>query len=275
MGARPPIEGSNVLLTGASSGIGRAMALQLAPMVRGIALVARRRSRLEALEADLLAVNPDLVVTVQPCDLADREAVDAMLAATDKALGNVDVLVNNAGFGDFALLEHADWSKLEQMLNVNVVALTYLTHALMGPMVARGRGGILNISSGFGLTFMPGLSVYVGSKHYVTGFTESLRIELAGTGVAVTQSCPGPVSTEFEAVAGNPIGRPPPKSVTLTADECARATLKAFARGKPLVVPGHLMSALVSMGRATPRPVMRAALKGVGGLIRRKALPEG
>lgn len=273
MAPRPPLDGGNVLLTGASSGIGRAMALQLAPIVRGLGLVARRRARLEALKAELLSINPDLVVSILPCDLADDAAREAMIEAALAALGQVDVLINNAGFGDFTLLEQSDWAKLQQMLQVNVTALTHLTQRLTGPMVARRRGGVLNISSGFGLTFMPGLAVYVGTKHYVTGFTESLRLELAGAGVAVTQSCPGPVATEFEEIAGNPIGKPPPQAVTLTPEVCARQSLKAFARGKPLVVPGHLMSAVVGLGRITPRPVTRVVLGAVGGLLRRKALP--
>lgn len=275
MAVRPPLEGGNILITGASSGIGRAMARQLAPLARGVALVARRRARLEDLAAELRALNPGLVVSVLPCDLADLEALDAMVADALEALGQVDVLINNAGFGDFTLFEQSDWHKVNQMLQLNVVALTRLTRQLVGPMVARRRGGILNISSGFGLTFMPGLSAYVGSKHYVTGFTESLRLEVTQAGVAVSQSCPGPVATEFEEISGNPIGRPPPKAVVLSPEGCARISIRGFARGKPLIVPGHLMNVVVSMGRMTPRPVARLALKGVGGLLRRKALPEG
>src|SRR3954451_21815028 len=86
----------------------------------------------------------------------------------------------------------SEWRKIDQMLLVNVTALTYLTHRILPGMIARGRGGILNVSSGFGLHFMPGMAVYAATKHFVTGLTEALQAEASGTGVVVSQLCPGP-----------------------------------------------------------------------------------
>lgn len=261
-----------VLITGASSGIGREIARQLRDEARTLILVARREDRLRELADELTATRPELVVHVQPCDLADADATVAMLDRVEATVGAVDVLVNNAGFGDLSVFELAPWDKLRTMIAVNVEALTLLTHRLVGGMVARGRGAILNISSGFGLTWMPGLGVYVGTKHYVTAFTEALRLDLAGTGVVVTQVCPGPVRTEFEAVTGNPTGLSVPSLVELTPERCARIALRALRRRRALVVPGFWASLLVGLGRLTPRWILRLVYRWMGPALRRKQL---
>jgi hypothetical protein len=269
MRARPPLDGAAVLITGASSGIGREIARQLAPRARALVLVARREDRLEELARELKARHPGLHLSVQPCDLASRDETSAMLTAAMQAVGSIDVLVNSAGFGDLTLLERSSFEKVERMIRVNVLALTQLTHDLLGPMIRRGRGGILNVSSTMGLMFLPAAAVYAGTKHYVTSFTESLRAELRGTGVVVTQVCPGPVATEFMAVAGNPTPYAVPKIFELNAERCARIALRAFGRGKALVIPGALMPVLMALGRLSPRPILRFVLSLLGRLIRR------
>lgn len=268
---RPPIDGATILITGASSGIGREMALQLARRAGALVLVARRTERLEQLRDELIAANSELQVSVQGCDLGDGEATDRMLAAVDQEVGQVDVLVNNAGFGDVELFERTTWDKLEQMIRVNVVALARLTHRLVGPMLERGRGGVLNVSSGFGLTYLPATAVYAATKHFVTCFSEVLRMELRGTGVVVSQLCPGPVATEFLDVAGNPTGQQVPSLVEISATHCARVALRGFARGKALIVPGLVFRAVLWMGRLSPRVALRAAYCWIGGYLRRKA----
>ncbi|MCZ7587035.1 MAG: SDR family oxidoreductase [Deltaproteobacteria bacterium] len=203
---KPPIDGGTVLITGASSGIGLAIAKQLAGRAKALVLVARRRERLEALADELRAAHGGLRVFVHACDLSDRSALDPLVDEVERETGGVDILVNNAGFGDMGVFDLTHWPKNESMLNVNIFALTYLTHRLARPMVARGRGGILNVGSTYGLSFTPGYATYIGTKHFVAGFSESLRADLAGTGVAVTQLCPGPVKPSFSRCPG--ISRP-------------------------------------------------------------------
>ena len=272
---RPPIDQGVVLVTGASSGIGLAMAEQLAPRAKVLVLVARRRERLEALREKLIAKHPALTVDVQACDLADRAAVDAMLTDVEARTGGIDVLINNAGFGDLGVFDLLSWEKTERMIDLNVTTLTYLTHRLVRPMVARGRGGVLNISSGYGLTFMPGLTAYIATKHYVTGFTEALRLDLTGTGVVITQSCPGPVKTEFMEGLGNFTGQDVPGFIEISAEKCARQTLRGFDRGRALVMPGFWIQLATILGMHTPRVLLRAIYAPIARALRKKQLAAG
>lgn len=268
---RPPLDGT-ILITGASSGIGRAMAIELAPEARALVLVARRRELLEELRTELLATRPDLVVSVQACDLLDRAATDAMLEAVARDVGTVDVLVNNAGFGDMGVFDRIDWGKTERMLRLNVESVTYLTHRLLGPMVERRRGGILFVSSGFGLEFMPSFGTYTATKHYVTALSECLRLDLRSQGVVVTQVCPGPVRTEFESHLGNFTGRKPPSFVEIGPERCARAAINGFARDRALVIPGVAIRMVLWLGAISPRWLKRLVYMPLASLARRVQL---
>ena len=259
------------LVTGASSGIGREIARQLAPTSTVLILVARRAERLEALATELGNRHPGLTVDVRPCDLADMAALDALATSVEADHGRVDVLINNAGIGQIGLFEDSDTEQLDLMLRVNVLGLTRLTRRFLPGMIERGRGSVLMVSSGFGLTWMPFFSAYVGTKHYVTAFAESLRTELSGTGVGITQLCPGPVATEFEQVAGNPTGQHPPPFVEISAEHCARAGLRGLARGQAIVIPGFFARAAILAGVYSPRWVLRV-LYSIGGRWMRRRL---
>ena len=263
----------HILITGASSGIGAALATQLASSAQSLILVARRKGRLEALAESCRQLNADLRVYVKPCDLSNPEAIQSLVDDLQTEAIPVSALINNAGLGQIGLFEDLDPVQLERMLMVNVVGLTILTRALL-PSILNAKGGILNVSSGFGLTWMPFFSAYVGTKHYVSAFNASLRAELAGTGVVVSQLCPGPVATEFESVAGNPLGASPPSFIELSAEQCARAALKGFARGRELIIPGLLAGLSIQLGRLSPRFVLRI-LYGILGRSMRKRLKQG
>lgn len=266
---RAPLKDGRILITGASSGIGRALAYEVAAEAKSLVLIARRQERLQQIADDLKARHANLQVQVHACDLLDREALKATLKKIGDD-GDVDILINNAGFGDIGLYEFSDWDKIERMIHLNVTALSFLCHHFVPSMVAKKRGGILNISSGFGLSVTPGVAPYAGTKHYVTAFTEGLRMELAGAGVVVTQVCPGPVDTEFEQVAGNPTGLDVPKFVQITPEHCARSAIRGFRRGRALVFPGFVFSCLMLANALTPRFLQRPLLSLSSSYLRKR-----
>jgi hypothetical protein len=254
------VDGGIVLVTGASAGIGRELALQLAARAGTLVLLARRVDRLEQLRTELLAKHPHLKkVLVLAADLSDEGDVAGVLARIREQVGDVDVLVNNAGVGDSALFDRADWSRTRQVLRTNVVAVAQLSSAFVPGMVARGRGGVLNIGSGAGLTVLPNAAAYVGSKHFVDGFSEALRADLTGTGVIVTQVCPGPVDSEFDEVAGSEGGMAggPPQFLRISAAQCAREALAGFDRGAALVFPGRAYRMAMHLLAFLPRCLRR------------------
>jgi short-subunit dehydrogenase len=264
------IDGGTVLVTGASSGIGMAIARLVAPRAKTILLVARRVERLEELKRALVEERSTLRVEVIPCDLSSREEVAKLVAAVGERGIEVDVLVNNAGVGMMGMFERADAAKTTFMIDLNVTSLTLLTLAFLPRMVERGRGGVLNISSGFGLGVTPLFAAYLATKHYVTGFTEGLCADLAGTGVVVTQVCPGPVRTEFEQTMGNASDAKVPAFVEISAEHCARAAVGGFDRGRAMVVPGITMKVVMLINALSPRFLRRVFAGLLGRYVRRK-----
>jgi short-subunit dehydrogenase len=256
------------VVTGASSGIGEAIARELGSTARRIILVARRRDRMERLAAELRAARPGLDVDIEAVDLGDPEATRAL--ATRLSAQPVDVLVNNAGLGDLGLLERADAAKLEMMIQVNVLAVSLLTRAVLPGMIERSQGAILFVSSGFGLTWMPGAAAYCGTKAFVTQFAEALRCELQGTGVRVSQTCPGPVATEFEEVAGNPTGQKVPSWFQVDAATAARVALGGLRGDTAITVPGTAPWVMIQLSRLLPHVALRWSYGWMGGWLRRR-----
>lgn len=254
-----------ILITGASAGIGREMAYLLAEKSpKCLVLVARRATELEQIQAELCEQYPGIKILVCPCDLSQQDDIDRLMHRISLEIGAVDILINNAGLGDYGLFEDSDWSKIERMLRVNIEGLTYLSHRVLPAMIALGRGGILNVSSGFGFFFMPGMAVYAATKHYVTAFTEALRLECHKTGVVIAQSCPGPVVTEFSQVANmKSTGERYPRAVVLDAKTCAKQSLDGFARGQAITIPGTLVRLGTRLGWWVPRSLQRLALSGL------------
>ena len=168
---------------------------------------------------------------------------------------HVDVLVNNAGLGEPELFERSTWSRIRQIVEVNIVAMLRLSHHFLPAMISRGgHGAILNIGSGAGYAAMPNAAVYTASKHFVRAFTESLRAQLAGTGVTVSEAAPGPVESEFDQVAGIEGGATLGQGIIrITAQECAADIVREFERGSPVIFPGRNYRWLMKMQPLMPR----------------------
>src|SRR3984885_12004940 len=240
-----------VLITGASAGIGREFARQLAPTVNTMILVARRNDRLEALELELKIINPKLEVFCRQLDLRDHAALERFCNWLDESGLSVDLLVNNAGLGDRGAFIDSEWERVHAMLQVNIEALTYLTYRILPSMRKSGCGAILNVSSSASLVPVPNFAVYAATKAYVTSFSEALRAELRHANISVTAVCPGPVPTEFDDVAS----RAPQVSATSTTrdlftvpvQEVVRRSLDAVSRDKAQVIPGTLMSLAMAL----------------------------
>lgn len=273
MSDRPPLSGT-VLITGASAGIGRALAQRICVEARRIILVARRTERLESLAEELQRVRLGIEVDIITCDLADPRAVDALCDQVIEE-GGVDVLVNNAGFGDRARLEDADLAKLQQMIAVNVSAVVHLTQRLVTGMVARGHGGVLNVGSVLGHLHQPGVATYAGTKHFIAGFTDALRAEVASAGITVTEVAPGPVATEFREIAGARGGvKASPGALRIDAGTCADEALRGFRRGRAVVYPGRLNRWLMRIVAVVPKGLLRWMMARSGAKTRARALTE-
>ena len=257
------LDDCSALITGASSGIGREFAQQLAKCARRIVLVARRSERLANLRDELLNQNPNLDVHVRVVDLTDNAQIESLIDSLARDKVDVDLLINNAGLGDSGPFATSDPIRNEQMALVNVMALTSLTRRLLPHMVAKRRGGILNVSSSAGFLPIPGDAVYAATKAYVTSFSEALRAELRGTGVSVCAVCPGPVRTEFQEVAKRPGGQPEmgSKIFFVSVRQVARAGLAALEADRPVVIPGFAMKFAMFLSRLMPMPVVRLALR--------------
>ena len=233
------LDGCRALITGASAGIGYEFARQLAPRAASLVLVARRKDRLEELRDELSKQNPSLKIEVRKVDLSDQVQVDAFCEWITRENIAIDLLINNAGLGDSGPFATGDVTRLKEMMQVNIEALTLLTRRLLPQMIARKRGAILNVSSSAGFLPIPGAAVYAASKAYVTSFSEALRMELRGTGVSVTALCPGPVHTEFSDVArrSNTRGEKSPEIAHVSVERVVRDGLAAVERIARLSFP--------------------------------------
>jgi uncharacterized protein len=253
------LDDCNALITGASAGIGREFARQLARRARSMILVARRDEKLIELAAQLQREHPKLVVHVRKVDLADLGQLRAFLESLDRDELEVDLLINNAGLGDSGPFAESNPDRNKEMTIVNIATLTLITRHLLPPMIAKHRGAILNVSSSAGFLPIPLSAVYAATKAYVTSFSEALRAELYGTGVSVCALCPGPVVTEFQQVAKREGVQPNigPQFLVVTVEQVVRDALTALEADRPLVIPGFAMKLLMLVARLMPMPVLR------------------
>jgi len=252
---------SCALVTGASAGLGEEFAFQLAPRVDVLVLVARRAERLRVLTQALNEVFPGLRVEVVTADLT-AEGGCQRVADSLSELGLVpDLLVNNAGMGDYGEFVTAEWSKLEAMLRLNVEALTRLTHAVLPGMIARGGGAVVNVSSLACLLPIPDFAVYAATKAYVSSFSEALRIELKEHGIPVLAVCPGPVRTEFGEVARRDPERDPAIGAFYVSKErVVEDALLALDRNRARVYPGLKIAVAAAVIAALPLCAIRLVM---------------
>ena len=251
----PPSESSTALVTGASSGIGEAIAHELASRGHGVAIVARREERLRALAADLSKQHG---VRAEPliADLADPQARDRVSESLEELGLDVDVLVNNAGYGSGLDFVDEDPEKLLGMVRLNCETLLDFQARYLPRMVERGRGGVMNIASTASFQPIPGNATYAATKAFVLSLGEAVHEELRGTGVTLTTICPGPVRTEFPEVAGiQDSADKLPDLFWMSAEDLAKSAVDALDNGKRAVVPGMINRAGSLVGAHSPRAV--------------------
>lgn len=257
------------LVTGASSGIGEALARCFAQDGHDLILVARSADKLKALGATLSA-ELGVKAWVEPADLAQPDAAQRLAGALRRKRRRVDVLVNNAGVleqGAFAAMPASSHS---QMIQLNIAGLTALLAELLPPMVARGSGRVLNVASIAAFQPIPSLATYAATKAYVLSLTESLSEELRGTGVTLTALCPGITATGMlsKAREANAQLQQLPDFLIGDVDDVARQGFRACMRGDTICVPGVVNQAAMLASRSTPKWLVRR----LGGLMARQAL---
>ncbi len=251
-------DGRSVLITGASAGIGRELALVFAERGHDLIVVARTRARLDELAARIRDRHGRLCEVI----VSDLAADDAPQRLFDEVVARglrVDVLVNNAGTGNIMEFATAEPARIDQILRLNVLALTKLTRLFVEPMVERGAGRILNVASVAGFQPTPRLSVYGATKAFVVSLTEALSEELSGTGVTATALCPGFVDTDLVRQLADELGRPDfvPAFFMLDATEVAREGYEACLRGEVVHINGRSYELMVQWLRLQPRWFVR------------------
>ncbi len=260
-----PSTGGTALVTGASSGIGAAIARELASRGHAVTLVARREERLRSL-ADELSSEHGVEAGVIAADLIDADSRAELELELARNGRYPEVLVNNAGFGSRGEFITNDTGRMTDMVRLNVEAVVELTSRFLPGMVQRGRGAIINVSSTSAFQPLPGAAVYAAGKAFVLSFSEAIRTELRGSGVTVTAVCPGPVKTEFTDAAGmGGIEDETPDVFWTSVETVARLAVAGAEADKRVVVPGALNRAGAIAGQHSPRALALPVLQRIWG----------
>jgi short-subunit dehydrogenase len=248
------------LVTGASSGLGREFAQLFARDGYDLVLVARREELLGSLARELEEAH-GIQARCVSCDLSTREGLAKLARAISEESIEVDVLVNNAGFGDCAEFAQADIDKLDQMIELNIRALTDLTYYCLGGMLERRHGRILNVGSVASFECGPGMATYFASKAYVLSLGEALSEELRGTGVTVTTLCPGTTNTNFWNVAEAGTLSMLRDLAMANPHEVAAYGYQAMHQGRVIAIPGLANQAMIAAERFVPRALLRRIMR--------------
>lgn len=263
------LTGKRALVTGASSGIGAAIARELAALGVELVLTARRKDALDAVAATLPTQTH--VVTA---DLGQPGAAAALWTAA-RAIGDIDILINNAGFGYFRPFQGVAWPREAEMLQLNITSLVELSRRFVDDRkAAAGRAYLVNIASIGAYQAVPNMAVYASTKAFVRNFTEALHDELRATPISATCICPGGTETNFHAAAGAGNYGWLANASMMSAESVARITVSAMRAGKRNVVPGVLNKLATWSVRLVPRRVAAWMSSRVLGKPRSAALPD-
>lgn len=253
------------LVTGASAGIGAAFVRALAARDHDVVLVSRTEARLRPI-ADEVAREHGITTEVLPADLETEDGVRTVEARLRDETRGIDLLVNNAGFGTTGSFLELPIVGEEAEIRLNVLALVRLTHAALGPMVDRRRGGVINVSSLGAYQPTPNSATYCATKAFVSSFSNAVHEELVGTGVKMLVLAPGFTHTEFHERANVTSNDKMPEFLWQTADEVVEAALRDYYRGKAVCIPGALNKGAVAFATTMPSYVTRK----VAGLVTKR-----
>lgn len=246
-----------VLITGASSGIGRELAKVFADKQYNLVLVSRNENKLNSLRIELETQNK-IDVFIIPKDLSNFSAATEIFEKLQTQNIAIDILINNAGFGEYGFFKDTNWKKEEEMMQVNMVALTHLTKLFLPGMIERKKGKILNLAST--AAFQPGplMAVYYATKAYVLSFSCAIANELENTGVTVTVLCPGPTASEFQAISGMGQSKIIQGQKLPTSADVARFGYTVLQQGKTVAIHGFINKFLTFFAQLMPRkPVIQ------------------
>ncbi len=242
------------LITGASGGIGRALAFRFAGAGKDLVIASRDAEKLETLASEIRAEH-GVNVTVVAVDLTEDGAAGKLHSAV--AGMDIGYVVNNAGFGDYGLFTDRPFGKYESMMKLNMSVVTEITYLFTKDMLARGGGRIMNVASVAAFQAGPYWSVYSASKAYVLSLTEALSREYRGTGITFTALCPGPTRTQFETVAESGDSKMFSRTKNMDPEQVAGIGYRDMMKGKAVCVPGYSNKALVFLSKIMPRRVVR------------------
>jgi short-subunit dehydrogenase len=249
------------VVTGASSGIGAAIARELAGRGHQVVLVARSAEKLREL-ADDLATTAGVRAHVLPADLSDRPTRAALLGRIDELGLTPDILINNAGLSTIGPVHTSDPDAELNMIEVDVAAVADLCSRFLPGMVERGRGAVLNVASTAAFQPLPGQAAYAASKAFVLSYSQSLAGELRGTGVTATALCPGPVETGFGDAAGfEDFESAAPRILYESVESVAKTAVDGLARGRLVAIPGLVNRAASVLSQVTPRTLLLPILR--------------
>ena len=240
------------LITGATKGIGYELTKLFAKDSYNLVLVSRNKNKLTEIKEDFRK-KYNINVFVIPKDLSIPNAALEIFRETISNQIDIDVLVNNAGIGDFGTFHTEKLSKISQIMQVNMVSLTELTNLFLEGMVVRKEGKILNVSSMAACQPGPYMAVYYASKAYVQSFSEAIASELKGTGITVTVLCPGPTKSGFQSEVGSESSNLSKLNLLSSSVEVAKYGYKALHTGKEVAIPGFVNSTIVHTVKIIPR----------------------